>query len=604
MRLRSYLVSMALATVLPVAVFGAIVGYFLVEEQRETFRSGAEARALAMSTAVDAELQGALGSLDALSRAESLANRDFTYFRATAKRFLETHPLWRSVNLARPDGGRVLDPLAPEGARLPPIQRFEPSFERAVQTAQPTIGDLAIGPVSKQWDFAVRVPVMRDGNVDYVLSAVIKPEAITRLLNAQGLPADWVAVVLDRNNRIVARTVAGAETVGQIASQSLRDALARSSSGWFRGSTIEGADMYTPFHRSEWSGWSFAMGIPADVVDGAAWRGMGYLAAGLAGALALALALAGIVGRRIAAPIAELAQASDGLGKGKIVRVPDTARVDEVRLLARSFQGSIDALRASEERVRSVVDNVVDGIITIDERGTIQTFNPAAERIFGYEAGETIGRNVKMLMPEAYSREHDGYIANYLRTGEAKIIGTGREVEGRRKDGSTFPLELAVSAFPSDGQRCFTGVVRDITERRRAEEALRAADRAKDEFLATLSHELRNPLGALTAAAHVLKVTDGTKEPAIKARAVIERQTRHMARLIGDLLDIGRVSAGKMGLERERLDLAASVGRMLSTWRGSDRFGRHRSHNRSTRCGSMPTPRASSRSPPTCSTMP
>ncbi|HZM34899.1 MAG TPA: cache domain-containing protein [Burkholderiales bacterium] len=307
MRLRSYLVSLALATVLPVAVFGAIVGYFLVGEQRDTFRRGAEARVLAITTAVDAELQGMVSSLDALSRVESLANRDFTYFRATAKRFLETHPHWTSINLARPDGERVLDPLATEGAALPPIQRFEPSFERALQTAQPMIGDLAIGPVSKQWDFVVRVPVVRDGKVDYVLSAVIKPEAITRLLVAQGLPADWFAVVLDRNNRIVARTVEPAASVGQVASQSLRDALARSSSGWFRGSTIEGSEVYTPFRRSEWSGWSLAMGIPVAVVDGAAGRGMGYLAAGLAGALGLALVLAGFVGRRLAAPIAELA---------------------------------------------------------------------------------------------------------------------------------------------------------------------------------------------------------------------------------------------------------------------------------------------------------
>ncbi|HZM34898.1 MAG TPA: PAS domain S-box protein [Burkholderiales bacterium] len=265
-------------------------------------------------------------------------------------------------------------------------------------------------------------------------------------------------------------------------------------------------------------------------------------------------------------------------GRGKVFRDPSGAplRLVGVCTDVTERKQAEDQLRQAEERMRSVVDHVVDGIISIDEQGIIQSFNPAAERIFGYAATEAIGRNVRMLMPEAYSREHDAYIANYVRTGEAKIIGIGREVEGRRKDGSTFPLELAVSVFHIGARRYFTGVVRDITERKRAEEALRAASRAKDEFLATLSHELRNPLAALTAAAHVLKITDATKEPAIKARAVIERQTRHMARLIGDLLDIGRVSAGKVGLERERLDLAATVGRMLNTWRGSDRFGRHR----------------------------
>src|SRR5918992_3355177 len=137
-------------------------------------------------------------------------------------------------------------------------------------------------------------------------------------------------------------------------------------------------------------------------------------------------------------------------------------------------------LRDAEERVRSVVNHVIDGIISIDERGTVTTFNPAAERIFGYRSEQVIGRNVKMLMPEPYQREHDGYISNYLHTGQAKIIGIGREVVGRRKDGSTFPMELAISEFRLATSRYFTGIVRDITERKRAEEELRdAAERMR-----------------------------------------------------------------------------------------------------------------------------
>src|SRR5207245_2036512 len=102
------------------------------------------------------------------------------------------------------------------------------------------------------------------------------------------------------------------------------------------------------------------------------------------------------------------------------------------------------ALAASEARMRALLECAVDGILSIDERGLIQTINPAAERLFGYPADEVLGRNVKMLMPLPYRQEHDGYIARYLATGQKKIIGIGREAVGLRKDGTTFPMDLAV----------------------------------------------------------------------------------------------------------------------------------------------------------------
>src|SRR5262249_39890416 len=147
--------------------------------------------------------------------------------------------------------------------------------------------------------------------------------------------------------------------------------------------------------------------------------------------------------------------------------------------------------RRTTETLRSVVEHVVDGIVTIDEGGEVQSFNPAAERLFGYAADEVVGRNVKMLMPEPYQGEHDGYLAAYVRTGEAKIIGKGREVIGRRKDGSTFPMELAVSAFELDQSRFFTGIVRDITERKNYERELerRVVERTRE--LTAVNEELR-----------------------------------------------------------------------------------------------------------------
>lgn len=123
-------------------------------------------------------------------------------------------------------------------------------------------------------------------------------------------------------------------------------------------------------------------------------------------------------------------------------------------------------------RLSAVVDNALDGLITINERGLVEQFNPACERIFGYKSAEVIGNNSRMLMPDPYHDEHDGYISRYLTTGEARMIGVaGREVSGKRKDGSVFPMDIAISVFELGDGRHFSGIIRDITVRKRAEEA-------------------------------------------------------------------------------------------------------------------------------------
>lgn len=123
-------------------------------------------------------------------------------------------------------------------------------------------------------------------------------------------------------------------------------------------------------------------------------------------------------------------------------------------------------------QTRGILHSSLDGIITITSQGVIASVNPAAERLFGYEANDMLGNNVSMLMPEPYQSEHDGYIASFIQTGAAKIIGIGREVVGKRSDGSTFPMELAVGEFTADGQPMFTGIVRDISERVHLEKEL------------------------------------------------------------------------------------------------------------------------------------
>jgi len=184
-----------------------------------------------------------------------------------------------------------------------------------------------------------------------------------------------------------------------------------------------------------------------------------------------------------AAMVAAVVMAAGALRVG--IRADARARATELRLRTTLSERLAD----SETRARAVLDTIASAIVTIDDRGTIETFNPAAERLFGYAAAEIIGRNVSTLMPEPYRGEHDGYIRRYLATGEPRIIGIGREVVGRRKDGATFPMALAVTATPLHGRMLFTGAIRDRSEEREAEERERrpvtASRNARDEIRAT-----------------------------------------------------------------------------------------------------------------------
>jgi two-component system sensor kinase FixL len=170
-------------------------------------------------------------------------------------------------------------------------------------------------------------------------------------------------------------------------------------------------------------------------------------------------------------------------------------------------------LGASEARWRAVVESAVDGIIVIDAHGRVETFNPAAERLFGYTADEVLGRNVDMLMPSPYREEHNSYLSKYLETGRAKIIGIGRDVQGRRKDGSVFPLHLSVGQITVGGERRFTGILHDQSSRVRLEEQVREqATLAKlGEMAAVIAHEIKNPLAGIRGAMQVIAARTPTE---------------------------------------------------------------------------------------------
>ena len=605
MRLRSYLLLLILVAVLPMVGFSVMTVISLFQQQRAATSLGLVQLARAISVAVDRELNGSIDTLQALAASEHLDTDNLVRFDAQAKRVLSRHKTWATVLLADPSGQIVVDLLRPPDAAMPAVGA-QPFFNTMLTSGRPVISDLTRDPDRGGASALVAVPVMR-GEIRYVLIAEIPPAALAGILTSQQSAGGWRVSLIDRRNILVAAAPAADTAVGTAVPAELVEGIGRRDEGVIPTVAKDGTALSTAFHRSELSGWAVIVGAPRGALEAGLWSWLGRV--GLVGLTLLAIGLIGAwwFERRLRLPISAMARSARALASGAPAARAPASAIAEVGALAGAFQQA-DALlreRARErdrveaelaeqrEQFRVTLTSIADAVIATDETGSIRFANGVAQALLGRTEVDLVGKPLDesmLVVDEGTRTRQPSPVARVIREGVVEEMADQPLL--LRRDGAEIPI--AGSAAPRrDGGGRIVGAVlvfRDITDRRRGEREradlleraqtarreAEAANRSKDEFLAMLGHELRNPLGAIANAAYVLDLIGGADRSSAEARQIISRQVKHVARMVDDLLDVARLTAGKIALDCRPMDLSQAVARCLDDLSSSGKTGRHR----------------------------
>jgi signal transduction histidine kinase/HAMP domain-containing protein len=642
-RIGPRLVLIATVAIVPLALMAAIALEALLSQQRRQAEESALNLTRALATAIDNELRLTVSALQSLALTEPFgadSQDGLAEAYVLATKALAARPEWQAVLLARPSGEVVLNTIAPAGTKPPRLAELK-SMAEVVRTGEPAVGPLATGPFGNR-GIPVRVPVLRDGKLRYVLSAVVKPEVIVAVVNGQRVPPAWIVSVFDSDNIRVARSRDHDKLLGTAPGASLAQLISTlkgRDEGFGQTSTVEGERVNTALARIRTPGWTVTLGMPQSVGDRALWRSVLVFGGGIVLSTLLAALAARFASRRIERAIARLRDAAGALGRGDPVQLTGTG-IAEIEATSEALVAAA-ARRAQSEREReslldaerkartsaeqaerrlqllvaassslsnsleegsalttiatSIVPDVAD-LCRIDllnaegvlERKITHHRDPQRTRaISSWVARSVASADAPGTFPWAIATGQtfvgdfddaavaaitDPVVAEFVRVVGLRaacvmpLVARGRTIgamaviqaeSGRRFEADDVALvgEIARrAALALDNVRLFA-------ESRAALAQAQSAGRVKDEFLAMLGHELRNPLAPIVTSLELMARREGAA--GTPERHVIERQVRHLSRLVDDLLDVSRIAAGKVELHREGIDLREVVGRAL-----------------------------------------
>ncbi|HZF81083.1 MAG TPA: ATP-binding protein [Rubrivivax sp.] len=641
--LRRRLWLLAALAILPLAAVCGLALHKLLQQQLAQTERAALSLSRALATAIDNELRLSISALQVLALNDVMGatdNAQLAEAHRLALRVYATRQEWRGLVLARPSGEVVFSTAAEFGAQLPKVA--EPaSLEEVIRTGQPAVGTIGAGRAGN-YGVAIRVPVVRDGQVRYALTAILRPEAVLAVVNRQRVPADWIVSVFDSSLRRVARSRDSVRLLATPPSESLRALIAQMGDerqSYGQTQTTEGHAVHGAVARLEAANWLITLGIPTTETRNA----LNHSALAYGGGLLLSVLLGGLaawlLSRRIEKPIADLRNTAMSLGNGQAVQAVPSG-IAEIQAMSDALvaagavrdkneyerQSLLDAEREAravaeraEQRLRLLVGASAALAHSLEESSTLKAIAslmvPAladACRIDLLDQDGVLQRKITHHIDPVRRQALEDFVSSTAAPDDTAgtfpwAIKTGKSYLAHFPDPENLPFKDprvrefgrivglraafvvpltargqtigAMAVMQAESGRSLSAedaaLIGEIAQRAalaldnvrlfaESGAALRQASiasRAKDDFFAVLGHELRNPLAPIVSSLEAMARHGG--EAYLPERRVIDRQVRHLLRLVDDLLDISRISSGKVELQRELVDLREVAARAL-----------------------------------------
>jgi PAS domain S-box-containing protein len=580
--LQSLLAALPALAVLPVVAFALVLLYLLWDNRQDETRRDLAQTVVTLSLALDTEIAGSTRELNRLAELPSLAPDRLEEFHRYARTLVTRNETWSNLSLVAPDGAVLVDAVRPFDA---PARRIDsPNARRVFATGESSLSDLHVSPLDGLPSITVSVPVLRDGRVAWVLSARLVPDQLSQFVGQRLLREGTLATVADRRYVLVARSRDADRYVGQRITPDLEQALRRAPDGGTeRLVTQDGLAVLAAWQRMP-QGWTVTIGVPVSLYDAPLRRSIATLVAFGALVLATGVVVSLLLGRRISIAIDSVGSDARALAEGASV-APRRSRIKQVATLFDALheasraqredtaarERALEALKASEQRLQLAIDATEAGTYDWDIVTGRVEWSARARELFGVPADAPID------ISRFFDSVHPDDLLQVRERLDAALAGAddGRirmEYRVRHADGRNLWLDARGqvhfgSAAGRRGPLRVVGVVIDQTERQQRIAALHEADRRKDEFLAMLAHELRNPLAPLRNAVGLLARTVPGAGTAWRAVEMADRQVRHMTRLVNDLLDVSRITQGKIELRREPVAIADAVAEAIESIR-------------------------------------